>query len=336
MMPATLDPDPAARQRQELACWFLRRRQARAWTDADEQAFAQWLAAPANQRAYAQWQADWALIDAMPAAQADRLRALAAADRAGGTARRRAIGRGLAVASVAAMACMGGWLGWRHIQAQPVYQQAFSTRKGQQVTARLPDGSTVRLDTASALQAVFHQDRRMVRLAQGQAFFAVAKDAQRPFTVHAGGATVTVRGTRFSVRYTPGMPDRNGVEVAVEEGRVHVAGAQGPQTFDLTAGQMLTLPPGAAPVRGAVPITGVAAWRAMPLSFSDVPLREAVDEMNRYADLGLAVRDPAVASLRLTGTFDPRNTAATRRLLAAALPIRLVDGPQGVEVRPLR
>ena len=87
---------------------------------------------------------------------------------------------------------------------------------------------------------------------------------------------------------------------------------------------------------GTVPAAGVAPWRSMPLSFSDVPLREAVAEMERYANLGIAAIDPAVAGLRLSGTFDPRDPEATRRLLARALPIRLDGSAQGVHVGPVR
>lgn len=352
MTPATV-PDDSARQRQALVRWFLHRQQAPGaapWTAQDEQAFQHWLADPAHAQAYAQWQADWALIDTMPRASVDRLRAMAAADHAAeqrarqpaGRPRRWVLAQSLALAGVAGVTLAGGWLGWQQLQARPLFEQAFNTRKGQQIEATLPDGSGLRLDTATALQAAFFRGRREVRLAQGQAFFAVARDAARPFSVRAGDALVTVLGTRFSVRYTPGMPGRDGVEVAVEEGQVRVtrgpgAAAVGTEAFDLAAGQALLLPAdGSRPQRTAVPAVGVAAWRTLPLSFSDVPLHEAVAEMERYADLGIAALDPAAGSLRLTGTFDPRNAAATRRLLADALPIRLVDGPRGVQVLPRR
>ncbi|MFT4243312.1 MAG: DUF4880 domain-containing protein, partial [Acidovorax sp.] len=72
--------DEAARQRRELVGWFMRRHGPQ-WTAGDEHDFHQWLATPANQAAYARWQADWALIDNLPRAAADRLRAQVAADR---------------------------------------------------------------------------------------------------------------------------------------------------------------------------------------------------------------------------------------------------------------
>lgn len=344
MMPA-VPPDETSRQRKELVGWFVRR-DGPHWTPEDEQAFWQWLSVPANQAAYARWEADWRLMDTLPQASAARLHALVAADRRAGQAmpkpvhspgRRRILAGGFAVAGVAAMATAGGWLGWQHIQALPVYEQAFSTRKGQQSEVTLPDGSTLRLDTATALKTTFFRNRREIRLAEGQAMFAVASDAQRPFQVTAGTVRITVVGTRFSVRLTPGIPGREGVEVAVEAGRVRVARAQEALDFELTAGQRLVFDAdGLRPMLGTVPADGVAPWRGMPLSFSDVPLGQAVAEMARYGDLGIAAIDPAAAQLRLSGTFDPRNAAAARRLLVGALPVKLEQGAAGLELRLAR
>lgn len=364
MMPASPN-DPSARQRHELIDWFMRRHGA-PWGAEDERAFQHWLQTPANRRMYAQWEADWALIDAMPQGSADRLRAMVAADRivdqalerALGRAaaiaaprppdRRQAMARGLALAGVAGVVGTVAWLGWQHVLTRPVYQQAWRTRKGQQQEVSLPDGSELRLDTATALQVTYFRAHREVRLTQGQALFAVAPDAGRPFVVRAGSTMVTVVGTRFSVRLTPEVPGREGVEVSVEEGRVRVGRAEaGPPArwvgtdaagaFELTAGQRLVFTAdGSAPVLGQVPAAGVAAWRAMPLSFSDVPLQEALAEMGRYADLGIASVDPSVAGLRLSGTFDPRHASVTRRLLANALPIRLAPGERGFDVKPQR
>jgi transmembrane sensor len=356
MMPATL-PDDAARQRKELVDWFMRRN-GPSWMAADEHAFQDWIGTPGNRDAYAQWQADWELMDAMPQESADRLRALVAADRKAeqmaprprpanhSPERRRTLVSGLTMAAVAGMTVTGGWLGWRHVQSQPVYKQAFSTRKGQQSEATLPDGSTLRLDTATSLNVTFFRNRREVQLTEGQAVFSETSDAQRPFRVMAGDVQITVVGTKFSVRLTPGVPGREGVEVSVEEGRVRVVcakstqefeGAAPSQAFELAAGQNLVFrTDGLPPELSTAPAGAFATWRSSQLSFSDVPLKEALAEMDRYADLGIASIEPAAASLHLTGTFDPRDAAAVRRVLGNALPVKLERGPNGLEVRLLR
>jgi RNA polymerase sigma factor (sigma-70 family) len=241
--------------------------------------------------------------------------------------------------TVGGLACLGGWVGWAHWRAQPLYQQAFSTRRGQQQRLMLPDGSQLRLDTATRIEVAFHRSHRHVRLLQGQAFFDVAPDSARPFHVRADTVNVTVVGTRFSVRLTPEVPGRAGVEVAVEHGRVRVAAGGGVAApwqpllleadqravFD-TAGRLRSverLPPG-----------GAAPWRERLLSVDNRPLAQALAELERYAPQGIASVDPAVAGLRLSGTFDPHDATTTRRLLTAALPLRLVPGPTGMHLKP--
>ncbi|WP_169801547.1 FecR family protein [Hydrogenophaga palleronii] len=348
---STAPIDDGSRQRQELVGWFLRRQDSH-WDAQDEQAFQHWLNQPGHRQAYSAWEADWQLMDHLPPASATRLRAQVAAERARPTvhtpalsrpapARRRLLAGGLALAGAAAMATTGGWLAWQQHLAQPVYEQAFSTHRGQQIQLQLPDGSTLRLDTATRLTARFFPRRRELLLEEGQAMFAVAADVQRPFVVTAGGVRITVVGTRFAVRLTPGIPGREGPEVAVEEGRVRVSMAAGTpagtvQAADdilLSGGQRLVFgADGQRPVRVELEPEGVAAWRHMPLSFSDVPLRQALAEMARYGDLGISRIDPAAAELRLSGTIDPRKAAAARRLLAHALPITIEPGRDGLEV----
>ena len=95
--------------------------------------------------------------------------------------------------------------------------------------------------------------------------------------------------------------------------------------FD-TAGRLRSverLPPG-----------GAAPWRERLLSVDNRPLAQALAELERYAPQGIASVDPAVAGLRLSGTFDPHDATTTRRLLTAALPLRLVPGPTGVHLKP--
>lgn len=332
-------PLPDDRQTEALVCWFLRRT-GEAWTAEDERAFQAWLAGCArNREAYARWEADWALMDQMPQSSAARLRAMVALDRASARPlRRRSLVAPMALAGLAAMAVGGGWLGWQQwqqSQVQPVYTQAFRTQRGQQSEMALPDGSRLRLDAGTRLQVTFSRSRRGVRLDHGQAFFDVAADAARPFDIVAAEARITVVGTRFAVRLTPQVPGREGVEVAVEHGHVRVAGPGAQAAADLTAGQRLVFDAasGQARVQALAP-DGAAPWRSSPqLSFGNVPLKTALAEMARYADLGIASVDPAVAELRLSATFDPRDAAGTRRLLAAALPIDLVPQAGGYALR---
>ncbi|WP_234266268.1 FecR family protein [Hydrogenophaga sp. NFH-34] len=346
MTPLNSAPDDARRLRQAAMDWFVRRRDA-GWCAPDEAAFQAWLAAdPRHAEVYAQCAERWEALDGMPADLRARLhrppghRSGQAAPAA--PARRRFLAWPAASALAAAALGGVGYVAWQQLQAQPIYQQAFRTERGQQQQVPLADGSRLRLDTATQLEVRFYRQRREVRLLDGQAVFEVQPDG-RPFHVLAGSTRVTVVGTRFAVRYTPGLPGHSGVQVAVEEGRVRVARRDPVQEADgrydlqagtlLGAGQQVGADRQGVPGRvAAVPADGIAPWRERRVSFVDVPLAQALAELERYRPTGLVVRDPAVAALRLSGSFDPMAAGALRQALPRVLPVRLREQDGVTEV----
>ncbi|EJE51399.1 Fe2+-dicitrate sensor, membrane component [Acidovorax sp. CF316] len=331
------EPGPAER---DALAWFVRSRGGLSAGEARE--LAAWQAQdPAHADAFARWQVDWQQLDALPAQGVARLRAHLAQDlvRERAAAPRPArgwlagawAGSATVAASVACVAVVaaGGLLAWQHWQQQPLFEKHIATRTGEQVDVQLPDGSHLRLDTATAIDVALFRQRREVRLPEGQAVFRVQGDAARPFHVLAGPLRITVVGTRFSVRNTPGIPGEAGVRVAVEEGRVRVARADAPAAasgavVELTAGQQVASDAtGRLGPVAAVPPSGIAPWRESRVSFDNTPLAQALAEFGRYGPTQLTVRDPEVAALRLTGTFDPRRLDNFVRVLPQVLPVRM-------------
>ncbi len=357
--PSSADSALSDLERQALE-WFVRLEGG--LPAAEQRVFEAWLAAdPAHGRALGRWQGDWSLLDGLPQEGVDALRRDLAADQA---AERRAaqsassprrpwwrrlgelLPQAALAGSVAAAGC--GYLAWDHWQRQPVYSQSFATLRGQQRLVDLPDGSRLRLDTATRAEAVLYRHRREVRLPEGQAVFSIKGDPSRPFDVLAGPLRITVVGTRFSVRFTPGVSGQGGVRVAVEEGHVRVAslvrGRKGaslppadeaPGAVELVAGQQVASDAaGELGQVSAISSAGMAPWRDNRVSFDDTPLGEALAEFERYGDTRLTVGDPAVAALRLTGTFDPHRLDSFIRALPQVLPVRLQEQDGTTEILP--
>lgn len=329
------------RHRQVALAWFVRRHRAN-WCDDDERALQAWLAEdPRHGDAYQRCSEQWSAFDGMPADLVVSMRRNLKRDKAvlnvpaAVLTRRHFLRPGIALGGIAAVGG-AGWLAWQHIQAQPMLVQALSTERGQQKSVPLPDGTMLRLDTATSVVVAYYRNRREVTVQDGQVVFDVQPDGRRPFDVLAGPVKVTVVGTRFSVRHIPSMPGEEGVRVAVEHGRVRVARAgrfaeelRGPdESVLLGAGQQLGSDRNG--VFGTVMPTspeGIASWQDQRVVFMDVPLDQALAELERYQSTGLFVRDPAAAALRLTGTFDPMSPNTLRVALPRALPVRLqADG----------
>lgn len=276
--------------------------------------------------------------------------------------RRRLVTQAAALA-VAGLVLGSAWLGWDYWQQQPVFAERFVTSRGQQLSVTLPEGSGLRLDTATRVEVSLHRHQHVVTLPQGQALFDVKPDPARPFVVRAGPVQITVLGTRFSARRTEAGLDAGHVRVVVEEGRVRLtrapdavgavgssdagsaaAGkdADGPQraaavpsdgraeSLELTAGQAVVADAWGhfGPVTLAA-LGSALAWRDGRVVLDDTPLDQAVAEFERHLDTGLVVSDPVVARLRLNGSFDPRQINAFKRSLVRALPVQLQTRSDG-------
>jgi transmembrane sensor len=185
-------------------------------------------------------------------------------------------------------------LGWK------LTTPTYATAVGDQLAARLADGTRVQLNTNSALNVRFDGGVRRVELVRGQAFFDVAHDPARPFVVVAGDTEVRAIGTRFDVRR-----DRGAVQVVLAEGKVAVS-EQGsrPASWTLKPGQVVTT--GGKPDAARPTTTDVAvatSWTTGQLTFRGTPLAEAVNEVNRYSRAKIVLGAGAPAKARINGIF---------------------------------
>src|SRR5260221_844615 len=206
----------------------------------------------------------------------------------------------------------------------------FSTPVGGRRTIPLVDGSKVELNTATFVRTAVNDKRREIWLDQGEAYFEVAHLAGRPFIVHAGDRTVTVLGTKFSVR-------REGekVTVAVIEGRVKIDGAAKPDavpTAIITAGDV-AIAQGSSTLLSAKSEEGVVAtlgWRDGILNFDHTSLADAAAEFNRYNSKQIVIGDSETREIRVGGTFQASNVDAFVRLLHNAYGLRVTAKPNQV------
>ncbi|HMF70149.1 MAG TPA: FecR domain-containing protein [Flavitalea sp.] len=88
----------------------------------------------------------------------------------------------------------------------------------------LQDGTEIRLAPNSEIsfREPFESDKRDIRLT-GSAFFHVAKDKTKPFTVFSGGISTTALGTSFTVT---AFKNSNKIRVTLHEGKIVVKGVE--------------------------------------------------------------------------------------------------------------
>lgn len=211
-------------------------------------------------------------------------------------------------------------------------QGEFVTAKGERRTIRLADGSTLTLNTDSAIRVGFTPGRRLIRLVRGQALFEVAKNPHRPFVVQAADQQVTALGTIFEVRL-----DADRMKVTLVEGKVVVDAVHDRPGSDaaimvptiLAPGEELVAINGAKPHLAKVDVDQQLSWLEGFVEFKDVPLVDAVQEMNRYSARPLVIGDPATGDLRVSGLFRTGNPERFAAIVAELLPIRQRPRPDG-------
>ncbi|MGO1119214.1 FecR family protein [Rhodovibrionaceae bacterium A322] len=154
----------------------------------------------------------------------------------------------------------------------------------------LPDGSQVTLNRNSALEVLFSDAKRQVRVLRGEAYFEVASNPDRPFEVLAGEGGSRAVGTAYAVRRT----DR-GVRVVVTEGQVAVSGhsqiqAQTQISAALSAGQAVRYD--ASGTLGEVYELSedvALAWRRGRFVFVRQPLSDVIATLQNYHQGRIAV-----------------------------------------------
>lgn len=200
-----------------------------------------------------------------------------------------------------------------------------STRIGEMRDVVLPDGSQMHLNTASEAEMAFSQDRRLVRLIGGEAFFHVRQKAETPFYVDAAGAIIQALASSFNVRLRPDL-----MEVVVTEGAVAVRAAAG-LTKMVKAGEaafvrasMLTVAP-----LDRADLDQRTAWRDHVVELNGETLVQAVQEFNRYRAEPLIVGDPRIGGYRVGGRFNVNEVDQFLAAMVETFPIRTVKDNDG-------
>ncbi|MDM3871973.1 FecR domain-containing protein [Porticoccus sp. W117] len=194
----------------------------------------------------------------------------------------------------------------------------------------LDDGSKVTLGASSKIQVDYSSDERRITLIRGQAFFNVAKQANRPFVVHTGNTSATAVGTRFDVRR--GVTE---TAVAVEEGLVDTR-HQNSEPLRLSAGQqvMVSTDAGMGDVQA---LDQVGQWREGRLAYVNVKLVEMIADANRYHPSNIILASDEIADLTLTAVFRSDQIDAMLETLTQVFPIKTVTGADGsILVMPRR
>ncbi|TQV84004.1 DUF4880 domain-containing protein [Exilibacterium tricleocarpae] len=341
MKPPT--PDAAARR---TATEWLVRLQSPQLTPAQEQAFFAWLNhKPEHQQAYIEAEQHWQALGVVeglphtgandaPASQYNTTR------KDGGSSNSkiiRARGRWYRRPQALAATCAGLAV-LLLLQLWPATKTThYQTRTGERQQVKLADGSDIVINTNSRLQVELKTQHRLVQLENGEAFFNITPDPQRPFVVATPTGSVRVLGTSFNVRASA----RETV-VTVAHGRVGVAGhmpvdalvaADFNAETQLLKNQQITL---AADRTDSQPrrvdAQAVTTWRQGRQVYNGERFIEVVADLSRYFPGDIKLGDRSLENIEIVAVIDLQNKASAIAALESAFSVVAVEESAGLVV----
>lgn len=162
----------------------------------------------------------------------------------------------------------------------------------------LPDGSVITLNKHSSITYAgrFNKDDRNVEL-QGEAFFHVTPNKNKPFIIHVNGITVKVVGTSFNIKTTGSK-----TEVIVESGIVQVSNSR--QTIALTPKEKLSVAePEATLTKEQVTDNLYQYYRSREFVCDHTPLWKLVQVLNEAYNANIIIENRDIRNLPLTATY---------------------------------
>ena len=178
----------------------------------------------------------------------------------------------------------------------------FEAPAGVKSSISLEDGSKVHLNSGSRITYPknFSEDKRLIRL-EGEAFFEVAKDPNRPFMVNSGHLTTTALGTSFNIKAYPNQF----VAVSLVTGKVRV------EDQNNQANQALLSPGEGIQAdlekhlwkQSKFDLEEILAWMNKTLVFKNTPLKEAILQMENWYGVKVHVAGEIPKDLSVSGKF---------------------------------
>jgi transmembrane sensor len=175
---------------------------------------------------------------------------------------------------------------------------------GRHSSFNLSDGTKIYLGPGSALiyPLKFEKNTRKVRL-QGEAYFEVSKNKEKPFIIYTENIRTQVLGTTFKVSAFKDSPTM----VAVTSGKVSVSRLKGnhiQESVYLLPGEQVACRPGSGIVKSTVNIQDIRNWTQGQLVFNGTPLSELVKQISRWYNVSIRIRSADLNQVPITVTID--------------------------------
>ncbi|MEJ2459389.1 MAG: FecR domain-containing protein, partial [Novosphingobium sp.] len=172
----------------------------------------------------------------------------------------------------------------------------YRTGPGERLLVRLEDGATVELNTRTSINLRKDLAIPAVELISGEAVITSGRSGSAALV--AGKGTSIGRDGQFTARYTDAETC-----ITCLSGTVQVDWA-GEERRLLASQDMRYNDDQIGPVSIQADTTALTAWRNGTLIFRNMPMRQVIEEINRYRDGRVVLVNSALGAHRLSGTYN--------------------------------
>lgn len=175
--------------------------------------------------------------------------------------------------------------------------------KGERIQIMFQDGTRVYINSDSKLKypKKFALNTREVFL-EGEAYFVVAKNKNRPFIVNLNGPAIQVVGTSFNVQ---DYPDNKDIVVCLDEGSINLT-LPTEKKYPVRPGERLIYnkESNECTISRMEDMHRLSMWKQNVIVFKDTPLPEVIKVLNRWYDVDFRIEDERALTYVYTLTSD--------------------------------
>ena len=212
----------------------------------------------------------------------------------------------------------GYWFGQNPVLIKNNTYAELHVPYGSRIHFELPDGSEGWLNSGSTLKYPnqFTDKNRMVFL-EGEGYFDVKHNPERPFIVQTGNMQVIALGTSFNVL----AYNNEDKEISLVKGKVILKRIETDnskkQIFELSPGQHLQIDRQTNEVKNVdVEVEKNIAWKDGKQIFRNDPLSHVINQMEHFYNVNIEVKDPELFKYHFHATFEDETLYEAIRLLA--------------------
>lgn len=193
----------------------------------------------------------------------------------------------------------------------PEYEEII-VAKGERIQMIFQDGTKVYINSDSKLRypKKFALNSREVYL-EGEAYFEVAKNKKRPFTVNLNGPAIHVLGTSFNVQ---DYPENKDITVCLDEGHINLT-LPSEKKYPVQPGEKLVYNKEnkLCTISRIEDMQRMSIWKQNVIVFKDTPLPEVLKVLNRWYNVDFKVEDNR--ALTYVYTLTSENTLLEKVLM---------------------